>query len=145
MTLVTKLLLVGLLVQVALTFGLLLWLGRIRVPLVTNRKVRMKDVALSRDGWPERARQLANAVDNQFQLPVLFYVAVLLTLWNGTATWLELGLGWVFVISRAVHAYIHTTSNRVEQRFVAYTIGLFALMAYWLVLGIKLLLLTGAF
>jgi hypothetical protein len=139
--LITKLLLVALLAQVALTFGLLLWLGWIRVPLITNRKVKMKDIALSREGWPAFANQLANAVDNQFQLPVLFYVAVVLTLWNGTGTWLELILGWAFVISRAVHAAIFTTTNHVPRRFTAWIVGLFILMAYWIVLAIKLMLL----
>jgi hypothetical protein len=140
-TLVTKLLLAALLLQVALTFGLLLWLGSIRVPLITSRQVRMKDIAISRDGWPERAKQLANAVDNQFQLPVLFYVAVVLTLWVGTGTWLEVLLGWAFVVSRAIHAAIHTTSNFVPRRFTVYVVGLFILMAYWIVLAIKLVLL----
>jgi len=141
MMLVTKLLLLALLAQVALTFGLLLWLGWVRVPLVTSRQVRLKDVALTRDGWPEHAKQLAAAVDNQFQLPVLFYVAVLLTLWNGTGTWLELILGWVFVVSRAVHAVIFATTNDVPQRFLAWTVGFTALMAYWIVLAIRLIIL----
>jgi hypothetical protein len=139
MTLVTKLLLLALLAQVAMTFGMLLWLGWIRVPLVRRRDVRIKDIALSRDGWPEHAKQLAAAVDNQFQLPVLFYVAIILTLWNGTGTWLELILCWTFVASRAVHAAIFATSNNVPRRFLAWTIGFVVLMAYWIVLAIKLL------
>ena len=139
MTLVTKLLLLALLLQVAMTFALLLWLGSKRVPMVNRGEVRMKDIALSREGWPERVRQLGNAVDNQFQLPVLFYVAVVLTLWNNTGTWIELILGWLFVISRAVHAAIHTTSNHVPRRFAAYSFGLFVLIAYWVVLAIKLM------
>jgi hypothetical protein len=139
MTLVTKLLLVALLVQVAITFALLLWLGALRVPMVSRREVRMKDIALSREGWPDKVRQLANAVDNQFQLPLLFYVAVVLTLWNNTGTWVELILGWLFVISRAVHAAIHTTSNHVPRRFAPYTFGLFVLIVYWLVLAFKLM------
>jgi hypothetical protein len=139
MTLVTKLLLLALLLQVFMTFGLLLWLGWVRVPLITSRRVRIRDIALSRDGWPEGARQLANAVDNQFQLPVLFFVAVLLTLWNGTGTWLELILGWAFVISRAVHAAIFTTTNNVPRRFLAYAIGFFILVGYWIVLAVRLM------
>lgn len=133
------LLLVALLLQVALTFGLLLWMGAVRVPLVTSRAVRVKDIALDRDGWPDHARQLANAFDNQFQLPVLFYLAVLLTLWRGTAGWLEAGLALAFVALRCVHAVIHTTDNHIQRRFFAYTAGLFVLMAYWLVLAVKLL------
>jgi hypothetical protein len=141
MTLVTKLLLLALLVQVALTFGLMLWLMLVRVPLIVSREVRIRDIALSRDGWPVGAQQIAAAVDNQFQLPVLFFVAVLLTLWNGTGTWLELILGWAFVASRATHAVIFATTNNVPQRFFAYGAGFAVLLVYWIVLAIKLMVL----
>lgn len=133
-----KLLLLAVFVQVALTFGLVLWLGAARVPLVSSGKVRVKTIAIDRGGWPDHTRQLANAFDNQFQLPVLFYLAVVLTLWRGSAGWLEAGLALAFVALRLVHAVIHTTDNHVQRRFFAYTAGLFVLMAYWLVLAVQL-------
>lgn len=141
MTLVAKLLLLALLLQVALTLGLLLWLGWVRVPLITSRKVSISDIALSRDGWPAHARQLANAVDNQFQLPVLFFVAVLLTVMNDLGTWLEVILVWAFVASRVWHAAIYATSNNVPRRFFAYAAGFSLLMTYWIVLAVKLMML----
>jgi hypothetical protein len=143
MTLVEKLLLLAVVVQVALTFGLLLWLGQVRVPLITSGSIKMRDIALGGEGWPPKARQLANAVDNQFQLPVLFYVAVLVTLWSARASWLELILAWAFVVLRCVHAFIHATDNDVAHRFFAYAAGFFVLVAYWIVLAVRLLLVTG--
>jgi hypothetical protein len=142
--LVDKLLLACVLVQVLLTFGILIRLGQVRVRLVTSRTIKMRDVALSRGPWPPKAQQLANAFDNQFQLPVMFYVAVLLTLSAGAANWLLLVLGVAFVACRIVHVAIHITSNRVPPRFFAYTASFAVLFAYWLVLAIAILAMPGA-
>ena len=60
----------------ALAIGLMIYLGTIRVPLVLKGEVKMRDIAVDRGGWPEREHRVANAVDNQFQLPVLFYAGV---------------------------------------------------------------------
>lgn len=142
MDLVDKLLFGAVLAQLALTFGLLLWLGRLRIGMVTSRAVRMRDIALNAN-WPERAQQLANAVDNQFQLPVLFYIGVLFTLTTGTASWFEVVVGWLFVALRMWHAAIHTTKNRVDRRFFVWVGGFAAVIVYWIVLGAKVLLLAG--
>ena len=140
MALTDKLLIGEALLLAALTFGLLLILGWLRVPLVTSHKVHMRDIALTNDGWPENARKLSNAVDNQFQLPVLFYAAVLLTLALGGAGWIEVILGGAFVVLRYVHAAIHITDNNVPRRFFVYTAGFFVLIAYWFVLVVRLVL-----
>ena len=144
MTLVEKLLLACVFVQVLLTFGLLIRLGQERVPLVTSGKIRGADIALSRDAWPDKPKQLSNAFDNQFQLPVLFYVAVLLTIACGAANWLLVALAVLFVMLRLVHATIHITSNRLSPRFLAYTTSFFVLIAYWLVLAFAVLTAPGA-
>jgi hypothetical protein len=134
MTVPDKLLLIAVFVQVALTFALLLRLGSLRVPLVSEGKVDMNSIALSRDAWPEKVKQLGNALDNQFQLPVLFYVAAALTLHVGGATWLEVLFGWLFVLLRIAHAFVHITDNDVPRRFVTYTAGFAVLIAFWLLL-----------
>jgi hypothetical protein len=140
MTLIDKLLVAEALLLAALTFGLLVMLGWIRVPLVTSRKVHMRDIALTNDGWPEEAQKLSNAVDNQFQLPVLFYAAVPLTLWLGGAGWIEVILGGTFVVLRYMHAAIHVTDNNVPRRFFVYSAGFFVLLAYWIVVAVRLVL-----
>lgn len=131
----------AMLAQGALALALLWHLGFIRVPLVLGGKVRMKDIALSRDPWPERERQVSNAFDNQFQLPVLFYVAGFVAIAFG-ATLFEVVLAGLFVLSRYAHAFIHITSNNVVRRFQAYTTGLVLLCLLWLDLLVRLLLLA---
>ena len=138
-----KFLFAAALAQLGLTFGLMIWLGFIRVGLITSGKVPIREVALSSEAWPPQAMQVANAVNNQFQLPLLFHAVVLLLLWSGITGWPEAVLAWVFVALRFGHAYIHTTHNRVDQRFFVYSAGFFVLLALWLVTALRLFLSPG--
>ncbi len=120
----------AMLLQGGLALGLLWYLGTIRIPMVTRGDVRMGDIALDRSGWPEQARKVSNAFDNQFQLPVLFYVACFLAI-GFSATLIEVLLAVAFVVTRYVHAVIHVTTNNVPHRFAAYTAGLVVLCLFW--------------
>ena len=51
--------LLPLFVEVALTFGLLFWLGPIRVGALRAGAVATRQVALGQKAWPERAVQIA--------------------------------------------------------------------------------------
>ena len=115
----------------------LLWmLGSIRLPLVGSGAIDIADIALSRDPWPKREKQIANAFDNQFQLPVLFYVACGLALYLGAGL-LEVALAWCFLLSRLVHAAIFVTTNNVVRRFTAYTAGFVVLIVFWVDLIVR--------
>ena len=67
-------------VQVVLTFGLLVCLAYQRVTLVRTGAVKRKDIALREPNWPPRTMQIQNAVSNQLEVPVLFYVLTILSL-----------------------------------------------------------------
>lgn len=62
--------------QVALTFFLLVWTGRARFAAIRASEVRVGDIALGQRNWPARVQQVANTYQNQFELPVLFYILV---------------------------------------------------------------------
>jgi hypothetical protein len=130
--------------QGLLVLLLLAYLGTIRVPLIVSRKVRIADVALSRDPWPTREKQVSNAVDNQFQLPTLFYVACGFSIAMQSG-WPDLILAWAFVISRYVHAFIFITDNHVVRRFFAYSVGYTILCVLWAWIGFRLLAVAIAF
>ena len=140
MPLVEKLLILCVAAQVLLTMAILVWMGMERVPRVMRGEIAMRDIAVKRDAYPLRAQLLSNNFDNQFQLPVLFYVAVLLALWSGGAGWIEAALAGIFVVLRYVHAGIHVTTNRVVRRFGVYFAGLVVLVLLWLWLVIRILL-----
>ena len=142
MTLVDKLLILSIFAQVVLTLGVLVWMGVERVPRVARGEIAVEAIAVERDAYPLRARLLSNNFDNQFQLPVLFYVAALLALWSGGTGWIELVLAWLFVVLRYIHAAVHVGTNRVYRRFATYTAGLVVLGLLWLWLVLRLVLLA---
>ncbi len=85
-------------------------------------------------------QQVSNAFANQFELPVLFYVLTGLALATAKADALFVGLAWLFVATRIVHAGIYATTNMVIRRFQAFLAGALVLMAMWLIFGAKILL-----
>ena len=128
------------LMQAALVLGLLAYLGWIRVPMVLRGEIKLRAVALSREPWPEREKKVSNAVDNQFQLPVLFFVGALLLLHLGLVGWVDVLLAWLFIALRITHAIIHVTTNRVPRRFIAFSAGLAVLAVFWLWLTLRILI-----
>lgn len=132
--------LLPLFVQVALTFAIMLWMGLSRIGALKAGQVKMGDVALGQSNWPTRVQQISNNYHNQFQIPVLFYVLVILAIITRHADFLFVIMSWLFVLLRFVHSYIHTTSNFVRHRFNAYLAGSLILMAMWIIFAVRILL-----
>jgi|SRR5882762_6539366 len=130
--------LLPLFLQVALTFGLFLWLAPLRGRALGN-EVQPRDIALGQKAWPERLQQIGNCFQNQFELPILFYVLVILAIIARKADLLFVILSWVFVASRFLHAFIHTGSNNVRLRGLVYGVGLVVLIAMWVIFAIRVL------
>ena len=127
-------------VLVALTFLLLFWQGYVRVGHTRRGEVKIRDIALRQANWPEQSTKLSNAYLNQFELPVLFYALVAFALLTRKADLVFVVLSWVFVLSRLMHAYIHTTSNRVSYRFFAFTVGSLTLLLMWVIFAFRILI-----
>jgi hypothetical protein len=126
------------LVQVGLSFLLLLWLGRSRVAVLGSGQVKMADIALGERNWPKRLLQIQNSYQSQFELPVLFYALVALALITRKADMVFVVMAWMFVAARLAHAYIHTTSNNMIWRFRAFSVGVIILAAMWVMFGIRI-------
>ena len=126
-------------VQVALTFALLVWTGWSRVAALRSGEVRIKDIALAQRAWPVRITQVGNALGNQFEMPILFYVLVSLALFTRKADLLFVAMSWLFVVARIGHAYVHTTTNFVPRRFQIFLLGTAILMLMWLIFAVRIL------
>ena len=136
MRMAQNLILLPVLVQVALTFVILILLARARARSMRERGQAIEDMALASDAdWSAAARRVAASFRNQFELPVLFYMACLFALaMRAVDVWL-FALAWLFVASRIAHAVVHIGPNVVRWRFLAFLPGLIALIAMWLLLG----------
>jgi hypothetical protein len=130
-------------VEVGLTFFIMFWLGLLRRRALSSGAVTPGDIALREPKWPSRTLQVANNFQNQLELPMLFYVVVALILITSTNSLIFVLLAWVFVLSRLVHAYIHTGANVVPARAIALGVGAIALVAMWVIFAIRILV-TGA-
>ena len=126
-------------VQVALTFGLLLWMAQARGSALSRGETKFKDIALRQPNWPVRATQIGNCFSNQFEIPVLFYVLIALALPLRHADFLIVVLSWVFVVTRFVHAGIFVNSNDVRQRSLAWFAGVLVLLVMWIYFALKIL------
>jgi hypothetical protein len=127
-------------VHVGLVFVQLFRLGYGRVSAARRGAVAMQQVALDSSKWPERLRKLANSYNNQFELPVLFYALLGFLLISNLGDPVLVVLAWLFVASRLVHSLIHTTSNELRSRFLAFLAGIVCLLAMWLWFGLRLYL-----
>jgi hypothetical protein len=136
--------LMPLFVQVALTLVLLFWLGGVRYRALRTGQVEAEKVRLREPNWPPRVLQIANAFHNQLELPVLFYVVVLLAFASQTLDVTLLLLSWMFVLSRIVHAYIHVTTNRLDRRTGVFAVGAIALLLMWVIVIGRIVLFTGS-
>ena len=130
--------LLPLFLQVGLTFFLLFWTAHARVGAVRRREVAIADIALGQPGWPTRVTLVGNAYHNQLQLPVVFYVLVILALFTRKADTFFVVLAWMFVTTRLVHAAIHVTSNDMRTRFAAFAAGALILLIMWIVFALRI-------
>jgi hypothetical protein len=132
--------LLPLFVEVALTFVLLYWMAYQRTSALNAGEIEPRNVALREPNWPPRMAQVANAFQNQLELPLLFYVLTILALITRHADLVFVVLAWIFVASRLVHAYIHVTSNDVRRRGPVFGVGALVLTIMWAIFMIRILL-----
>lgn len=128
-----------LLVQVALTFVLLIWLARERIVALERKEVRPADIALREPNWPKRTTQIGNSFQSQLEVPLLFYLLVVLVLYTRMFDVVLLALAWAFVLARLAHAFIHTTHNDVRIRGPVFGVGMLILLVMWVWFAVRFL------
>ena len=134
-----RIVLLPLFVEVALTFVLIFWTARARIAAIRSGVAKMRDTALGQPNWPTQATQIANSYNSQFQIPVLFYLLTVLAIITRHADVVFVVMAWLFVVTRLVHAYIHTSTNYVPHRFNAFAAGVVVLLVMWIVFAVRII------
>ena len=125
---------------VALTFVVMGLMARERLGQLKRNRVHPQAVATSAQMAARMAdTRCADNFRNLFELPVLFYLAVVVAFLTAQGGWLVTGLAWAFVILRVIHSAIHCGYNKVMHRFAAYLVGGMMLLALWATLAYGLL------
>jgi hypothetical protein len=127
-----------LLLQAGLTFFLLFWMAKERLGAIRAGTVVRNETGV-RPTWTGRAGTISNAFHNQLEMPMLFFVVVILAILTGSADYPMTAMAWVYVILRIVHAAIHTTYNKIRDRFLAYLLSNLVLIAMWAKLALHVL------
>lgn len=78
------------------------------------------------------SENISDNFENLFEVPVLFYAAVLTIFATGTSDRAFLWCAWLFVALRAVHSLIHCTYNDVMHRFTAYGLSTVLIWVTWI-------------
>jgi hypothetical protein len=110
----------------------LLALGARRFAAVRARAVDVKYYKTFSDGAePDWLRRHSRHVQNHFEVPPLFHLALFATWIAGQADGITLAIAWFFVGTRAVHSAIHLGYNHVAHRFFVFALGVLAVFALW--------------
>ena len=131
--------LLPLFVQVLLTFTLLLILAVRRQSMFSKGEMRPQELAVRGAREPQPVAQVAGSFQNQFEIPVLFYVLVILALYTRKADLLFVVMSWIFVLARIAQAAIHVTSNVVPRRGLAFGISMLVLLIMWIIFVVRIL------
>ena len=70
---------------------------------------------------------------NQFELPIFFYLLILMALIFDKVALVDLILSWVFVISRYIHCYIRLGYHNIIHRAYIFEIGMLTLVIWWII------------
>ncbi|WP_404343218.1 MAPEG family protein [Pseudoalteromonas mariniglutinosa] len=130
-----KWLILAMFCQVLLTFIVMVVMGRRRFRAAKNKHISMQDFA---------TMQLAAAGDsvrvadrnfiNQFEMPLLFFIACLIALQLHAVGYIFVSLAWLYVLLRVLHSYIHLTANTLKIRYYSFLISSVIMLAMWVML-----------
>ena len=81
---------------------------------------------------PEIVTKTTRCFNNQFEIPVLFYVACTLYISLGIESFSGIILAWLFVVLRIAHAYIHLTYNHLVHRMSFFWLAFVSVIILWL-------------
>ena len=124
----------------ALTFAVWLRMYLMRIAQMKRERIHPQAVATSAQAAAKLTDSCAaDNFKNLFELPVLFYLALVVAAQTGQVGVVTLCLAWAFVALRIAHSSIQCTYNKVIHRFYTYLAGGIVLWTLWGVLAVGLL------
>jgi hypothetical protein len=137
-----KSLMLPLLGQVLLTFVVMFTMYFRRIEEFKAKRIH-PDSVKTRHEFRNRLTDSANSADNflnLFEMPVLFYVAMLLAMTLLVSDALLVALAWLYVVLRVAHSVIHVTYNTVMHRFYVFAASALVLLVIWVRLASLILM-----
>lgn len=123
--------------MVLLYLILMPYMGFLRLKSVQNHQMTMEDYKIfDPSKLPGRVGLSTRNFANLFEVPMLFFVAVLLILHLQLEDRVFVQLAWAYVAFRYLHTFIHVFNNQVMPRFYAFALSNVCLTAIWIRLAL---------
>jgi hypothetical protein len=107
-------LLFPMLAHIGWVFVLYAWLTLARQRAVKAGEVKYGDFA--RHDEPHHVARIAYNLSNQFELPIIFYAAVVLLIATNNVTTIDIIAAWVVVAGRVIHTLVQCLTDNVPLR-----------------------------
>ena len=105
---------------------------RRRKKAIIDGRIRVSYFKSYQEEFPYDLKVIQNHFENQFQVPVLFFITVLAIIQVKAESFVTVSLGTLFVLSRLLHSYIHLGRNNVIQRAFVFFSGVIILLLTWI-------------
>ena len=120
-------------VMVLLTFVVGVIAVKVRFASVKGGEVSAKYYKLMQgENVPEIVTKTTRCFNNQFEIPVLFYVACTLYISLSIESTVGVIFAWLFVALRCIHVYIHLTYNHIIHRMAVFWLAFVSVLILWL-------------
>lgn len=113
------------------------WTALLYVGLTVVRAPSVWGVGRQADGtnpFSGVERKLSANLSNQFEWPVLFYVACVLLVFLHKVDVVVVGLAWLFLLGRVVHTVVQVFTQNVRLRGMVFMINFVAVLGLWAML-----------
>ena len=124
-------LLLPMLAHIAWVLALYAWLTVARQLAVRRGEVDFKSFAHGEE--PHHVARITRNLANQFELPVIFYAAVVLLVALNSVNRIDIAAAWVFVAGRVLHTLVQGLTDNVPLRgqvFMINFVGVVALVVH---------------
>jgi hypothetical protein len=110
------------------------WTAFLYALLTIARAPAVWDIGRRADGsnpWAKLEPRISANLRNQFEWPLLFYVACLLFLQQGVANHIAVVLAWIFVGGRMLHSAVQILTGNIRLRGLVFMVNFLAVLGLW--------------
>lgn len=118
--------------HLGLIFFLFVMVSIKRMSAVAQGNLQTDDLAY-KSNEPEASRRWANNLNNQFEVPVLFYALIALLYATDSVNWIYVVLAFLFLAGRLIHTNVQVSGDNVGLRGKVFVINFLAVACMWLV------------
>ena len=126
--------------MIGLTFSVMIWMLKLRYKAIRNDGINPRYFSLYRGAkLPDYLLKVTQHYENLLEMPILFYIAILLVIALDINSPYYTALAWLFLIFRLIHTIIHTGYNKVAHRKNIFILSTLVLILLWIKITIDII------